>query len=61
MNNRTKNFRALVAKMDALKETEQSKLNGGVSTLTVIETSTKKGTNGFMCSGKNMFFPGKSK
>lgn len=51
------NFKALVAKMEALKETEQGKLKGGISTLDVSNLKQKKGTNGFMYSKPNIYFP----
>ena len=51
MKNSKSNFKALVAKMDALKETEQGKLKGGFSILSVIDTEKESESNYALCGG----------
>ena len=51
MKNSKSNFKALVAKMDALKETEQGKLKGGFSILSTKEKDEDKGSNWALCNG----------
>ena len=47
----TSNFKALVAKMNAIQETEQGKLKGGIKTLSVSLKIKEEGTNYVLCGG----------
>ena len=51
MKNSKSNFKALVAKMDALKETEQGKLKGGYSVLPVVNVEKESESNYVLCGG----------
>ena len=51
MKNSKSNFKALVAKMDALKETEQGKLKGGYSVLPVVNAEKQADSNWALCNG----------
>ena len=53
----TSNFKALVAKMNAIQETEQGKLKGGIKTLSVSLKVKEEGTNYVLCGGNGMCSP----
>jgi len=54
-----KSFKALVTKMQALQETEQGKLKGGVSTLGDPSTGTGLGTSNKYACNANLYQCGK--
>jgi len=61
MENSKTNFEALVAKMEALKETEQGMLKGGFSVLdSSNNVEVEEGSNYFQCSCTNNVPCGKS-
>ena len=48
------NFKALVAKMNAIQETEQGKLKGGIKTLGISLRKEAEGDNWVLCNGNGV-------